>query len=767
MTFRLSIPRSSELAAFNPRLATRSAALLLLGATSLYGATFTVTTTADTGAGSLRQAITDANANAGLDTVAFNVSGSGCNGSGVCTISPATSLPLIQSPVLIDGYTQPGSSANTLAQGALNTVLKIVLSGANVPNQNGLSLVAAGGGSTIRGLVVNGGFHYGIISSLSDGNTVRGCFVGVDAAGTTKSPNVSGIDAESSDDFTVGGPSPADRNLVSGQTDQNIQIVFSADSVVEGNLMGPDKSGAVALRPTIQSLFVAANSGVIRGNVVGGASIGIRVGSISDATTGMTVQGNWVGTDVTGTAHIGNLSIGILVEGRDITIGGVGPAEGNVIAFNDGAGVLVSYDTFNITGNTIRGNSIYSNAERMISQGNSPLGIDLGNPGGGFDAGGLTINDLDDADTGPNGSQNFPIISSAVSAGGNTTVHGRFNSKPSSEFTIDFYVNGACVARPQDYLEGEQYAGTSPLTTDAGGDAAIDVVLPGVVLQPGQIVTATATDASGNTSEFSQRIVVSASPSSVNPPGNGTTTLSGFNFLPGATATVGGLPATDVVVTDYNTITLTAPSLPAGSLNDITVTNTDTSAGTLPNGWIVDFLDVPESQQFNVFVNRLVRNEITVGVGGGLYGVDQATLRRQMAVFLLKSRHGLCYVPPPCAGTFSDVACPSTFADWIEALAAEGITGGCGGGGYCPTTPVRRDQMAVFLLKAEHGSGYVPPDCAGIFADVPCPSTFANWIEQLAAENITGGCGGGNYCPLSNNTRGQMAVFITKTFHLQ
>ena len=191
------------------------------------------------------------------------------------------------------------------------------------------------------------------------------------------------------------------------------------------------------------------------------------------------------------------------------------------------------------------------------------------------------------------------------------------------------------------------------------------------------------------------------------------------------------------------------------------------SIGTLPNGWIADFLDVPGAQQFYSFVTTLVRNTITVGVGGGAYGIDSPTLRRQMAVFLLKARHGLCYVPPPCTGTFPDVPCPSTFADWIEALAAEGITGGCGGGNYCPTTPVRRDQMAVFLMKAEHGSGYTPPDCAGIYADVPCPSTFANWIEQLAAENITGGCGGGNYCPLSNNTRGQMAVFITKTFGLQ
>jgi hypothetical protein len=75
--------------------------------------------------------------------------------------------------------------------------------------------------------------------------------------------------------------------------------------------------------------------------------------------------------------------------------------------------------------------------------------------------------------------------------------------------------------------------------------------------------------------------------------------------------------------------------------------------------------------------------------------------------------------------------------------------------------------MAVFLLKSEHGASYVPPPCAGIFHDVVCPSAFANWIEQLAAEGITGGCGGGNYCPSNANTRGQMAVFLVKTFGLQ
>ena len=739
--------------------------LALCVASAVRAATFTVTNTNDSGAGSLRAAIDAANSAVGTDTIAFNIAGGGPH-----TIAPTTQLPLINDPLLLDGYTQAGSSANTVNQGALNAVLKIVISGVNIPGTYGLYLTSTAGGSTIRGVVVNGGFDYGIESFFSDGNTVRGCFVGVDAAGTTKSPNVRGVDAQFSDDFTLGGPAPADRNLVSGQTQTNVQIISSADSTVEGNLIGVDVSGTVALSPTVDSLFVATNTqgAVIRGNVVGGATVGMNLGNVADAITGMTVQGNWVGTDVTENHDIGNLFAGIFIQGRGITIGGVGPGEGNTIAFNDGAGVLVSYAFAFITSNTIRGNSIYSNGEGTIPQGNSTLGIDLGNPGG-FGEGGLTLNDLDDADAGPNNNQNFPIITSAVSAAGDTTVHGRFNSTPGSSFTLDFYVNEACVGRPQDYLEGKDYVGSADVSTDGNGDANVDVVLDGVTLQPGQTVTATATDANGNTSEFSQRIVISTTPSSANPPGNTSITLAGFNFLPGATASVGGLPATNVVVNNYNQITLTTPNLPAGSLNDITVTNTDTSAGTLPNGWIVNFLDVPESQPFNLYVNTLVRNEITVGVGGGNYGVAQNTLRQQMAVFLLKAKYGICYVPPPCTvQVFPDVPCSSNFAPWINELVAQGITGGCGGGLYCPTNPVNRQQMAVFLLKTLEGSGYTPPACTvATFTDVPCGHQFATWIYELVDRNITAGCGGGLYCPLTNANRGQMATFVTKTFGLQ
>jgi hypothetical protein len=178
------------------------------------------------------------------------------------------------------------------------------------------------------------------------------------------------------------------------------------------------------------------------------------------------------------------------------------------------------------------------------------------------------------------------------------------------------------------------------------------------------------------------------------------------------------------------------------------------------------FPDVPTTNNFYAFIETLFHNEITGGCGGGNYCPTSSVTRAQMAVFLLKTEHGAGYLPPACAGVFGDVPCPSQFADWIEQLATEGITGGCGGGNYCPGNAVTRAQMAVFLLKTEHGSTYVPPTCTGVFGDVACPSLFADWIEQLAIEQITGGCQASPplYCPDNPNTRAQMAVFLTKTF---
>lgn len=179
------------------------------------------------------------------------------------------------------------------------------------------------------------------------------------------------------------------------------------------------------------------------------------------------------------------------------------------------------------------------------------------------------------------------------------------------------------------------------------------------------------------------------------------------------------------------------------------------------------FLDVPMDYWSWQFIERLASAGITGGCGLGNYCPEVNVNRAQMAVFLLRGEHGSAYNPPAATGTvFADVSSSYWAAAWIEQLAAEGITGGCGSGNYCPETPVTRDQMAVFLLRAKYGSAYAPPAATGVFTDVPTTHWAASWIEQLAAEGITGGCGAGIYCPATVVNRAQMAVFLVRTFNL-
>jgi uncharacterized repeat protein (TIGR03803 family) len=253
-------------------------------------------------------------------------------------------------------------------------------------------------------------------------------------------------------------------------------------------------------------------------------------------------------------------------------------------------------------------------------------------------------------------------------------------------------------------------------------------------------------------------------------PGAGATpvTIAGTLFQGGASVTIGGAVPTGISIAPTQ-ITASTPALAAGTLNDVIVTNPDKTIGSIRNGFLADFLDVPQGDIFHDFVEKVFRSGITAGCGGGNYCRNNSVTRAQMAVFLLKSEHGPNYAPPTCAGIFTDVEClptPAFAVDWIEQLFNEGITGGCGTGIYCPNNPVTREQMAVFLLKTKFGSGYAPPACTAIFTDVPCPSQYANWIVELYNEGITGGCGVGLYCPTNPNTRGQMAVFLVKTFNL-
>ena len=138
-----------------------------------------------------------------------------------------------------------------------------------------------------------------------------------------------------------------------------------------------------------------------------------------------------------------------------------------------------------------------------------------------------------------------------------------------------------------------------------------------------------------------------------------------------------------------------------------------------------------------------------------------------MAVFLERGMKGSAYAPPAASGTvFLDVPQNAFAASFIEQLYLDGITAGCGNNNYCPNDSVTRGQMAVFLLRAHYGSGYTPPPAVGVFSDVDLANPFAPWIEKLAADGITGGCGNGKYCPNAAVTRAQMAVFLVRTFDL-
>lgn len=750
----------------------------LLAANSLSAATYTVTNANDSGAGSLRDALTQSNASVGVtDTIAFNITGAGCAGTPtVCTIKPTSSLPTLTDPVIIDGYTQPGSSPNSLAVGD-NAVILVEIDGSGI-NGAASAFFILTTDTVIKGLVINRFSNPGISIGAQGGHTIRGCFIGTDPTGTVAAGSRgSGIFMASSNN-TIGGPSPADRNVITANGfifGANIDLegpssTIISNIVIQGNYIGTNASGTAALGGayTTGLLVYGATNVTIggaaagEGNLISGHAydaIDLSVPFCLIPTSAVVIQGNLIGTDATGTLPIPNGQYGVYVgcQTHDTQIGGTAPGAGNLIAYNGvpplhGQGVILDGDAG--TGNAIRANLIYANTR---------LGIAFGDYATAYP------NDPGDADTGVNNLQNFPIISSATAGAGNTHITGFLHSAPNTSFDLDFFSNEACIPFPHGYLEGRVYLGSGVTTTNGSGTGFFDLTVP-VQIGAGEHVTATATDPGGNTSEISQRMPFTISPPSGPPVGGTSTFIQGTDFAAGATVTFGGSPATSVVVVNTTTITAHAPALSAGSLNDITVTNTDGSSGTLLKGFVADFLDVPPAYLFYSFVTKLVSNAITVGCGGGDYCPTANVTRAQMAVFLLKAKYGLCYTPPPASGTvFLDVPANSFAAAWIEALAALNITGGCGGGNYCPTGSVTRAQMAVFLLKTYLGTDYVPPVCASLFGDVVCPSTFANWIEDLYTRSITGGCQASPllYCPGNPNTRGQMAVFVTKTFGLQ
>ena len=259
--------------------------------------------------------------------------------------------------------------------------------------------------------------------------------------------------------------------------------------------------------------------------------------------------------------------------------------------------------------------------------------------------------------------------------------------------------------------------------------------------------------------------LTSVVPSSGPASGGTSITVTGSGFQDGAGLFVGDAAATGLVAGGDTQLAGVAPALPPGTLQAVTVLDPDTSLAALDRAFFADFSDLPAGALFHDDVEAIFRHGVTAGCGLGNYCVSTSVTRAQMAVFLVRAVRGADFPAPRASGrTFTDVACGTFAAAEIEWIAAQQITAGCGGPFYCPGSPVTREQMAVFLLKAQLGSGYVPPPATGIFGDVPASDPFAPWIEDLAVRGIAAGCGGGNFCPDAPTTRGQMAALVNRTF---
>ncbi len=567
-------------------LAALSCALLFFGARPAHAADFTVTNTNDSGAGSLRQAILDANAAAGADNIRFDIPG-----SGVRTISLSSELPAITEAVNIDGYTQPGAKRNTKSVGT-DAVLLIELNGDKALNDwgglccaDGLSIEASN--TTVSGLVINRFSGAGIVvydkilGPETTGVKIEGNHVGTDPTGTlvpagnqVKGNHLEGIHLLGVSYNTVGGQSPGARNVVSGNS---IGISIgdtgfgdSHDNLIRGNYVGTNAAGDAALANRLHGVVVDSphNYGSkfnwIHGNVISGNGrfgVGIvgeqadgnsvsenRIGTDAggtavlgngwsgveifsadandigsgnvisgNGTSGVRIAGNTsvglprfngvfgnhIGTDETGTQGLGNASRGVWVfDGQDNDIGrqpGGSPSPSpNVIAFNGGAGVYV--EGASASRNSILDDSIHSNGG---------LGIDL-DPDG-LHPDGVTANDPGDGDAGPNGLQNHPVINLALSDGGSTKIDGQLSATGTVGQTYTIQLFSSPAPDPSGYGEGSTYLGQASATSGSSGHADFDFVAT-PELPVGHFVTATATDANGNTSEFSGALAVVAPP---------------------------------------------------------------------------------------------------------------------------------------------------------------------------------------------------------------------------------------------------------------
>ena len=353
-------------------------------------ATFTVTNTFDGGPGSFRQAILDANASSGADAIVFNIPG-----SGVQTIALSDTLPIVSEAVTIDATTQPGFAGTPL----------IELNGDGLGQGQGIQV--NGGGTVVRGFAINRFSGNGILLFRGSGNIIEGNFIGTDASGTLRQGNFgSGILLSDSPNNTIGGTAVSARNVISGNFLQGITLGPELDSpspniglttgnLIQGNFIGTDVTGTAAIGNELVGVFVLiASSNQIGGatpgarNVISGNSgIGVLISStgrlsssipISGPADDNLVQGNYIGTNVSGSAALGNFGDGVALRGASRSIiGGTSPAARNVISGNGAnvnAGFCIAGSGISITGDSAMDNLIQGNFIGTDSAGSGNLG---------------------------------------------------------------------------------------------------------------------------------------------------------------------------------------------------------------------------------------------------------------------------------------------------------------------------------------------------------------------------------------------------------
>ncbi len=318
-------------------------------------ATFLVSTAADSGAGSLRQAILNSNAAPGSNTIDFGI------GTGAQTISLLSALPNITVPVLIDGTTQPGYTTAPL----------IDLDGTGAGSSaSGLDLAAGSGGSTIRALVIDNFAADGIVITTT-GNIVQRSYIGTNAAGTAVGSQAMtyGIVDTAGSNNTIGGTTAGAGNLISGNSEGILlQNALASDNLVVGNLIGTDITGKVAL-PNLQGVGVFGAPGNTIGGTTSGAANLVSGNSnfgvvISGGqSTGNIIAGNKIGTDITGTLALSDShGVEIANGATNNTVGGLtgtpGTGAGNLISGNTAAGVYMGMESGNVVAGNLIGTDI-------------------------------------------------------------------------------------------------------------------------------------------------------------------------------------------------------------------------------------------------------------------------------------------------------------------------------------------------------------------------------------------------------------------------